>query len=45
MSDAEEKNNERPGEEGDFPTASFNGSAPGEQIGHSASSGSWDVVQ
>ncbi|MHC4175381.1 MAG: protein kinase domain-containing protein, partial [Planctomycetota bacterium] len=33
MSDAEEKNNERPGKEKDRPTASFSGSAPGEQIG------------
>ncbi|MHC4596403.1 MAG: serine/threonine-protein kinase, partial [Planctomycetota bacterium] len=33
MSDAEAKNDKRPGEEEDYPTASFNGSAPGEQIG------------
>ncbi len=33
MSDAEEKNNERPGKEKDRPTASFRGSSPGEQIG------------
>jgi serine/threonine protein kinase/Tol biopolymer transport system component len=33
MGEAEEKSNKQPGEEGDFPTASFSGSAPGGQIG------------
>ena len=33
MSDAEEKNNERPGKKENRPTASFSGSAPGGQIG------------
>jgi serine/threonine-protein kinase len=33
MSDAEEKNDKQPGMEEDRPTASFSGSAPGEQIG------------
>ncbi|MHC4488523.1 MAG: serine/threonine protein kinase, partial [Planctomycetota bacterium] len=33
MSEAEGKSNKHPGEEGDFPTASFNGSVPGGQIG------------
>jgi len=33
MSDAEEKNDKRAGKEEDLPTASFNGSAPGGQIG------------
>ncbi|MHC4174592.1 MAG: protein kinase domain-containing protein [Planctomycetota bacterium] len=33
MSEPEEKNDKRPGKEKDRPTASFSGSAPGEQIG------------
>ncbi|MHC4541543.1 MAG: hypothetical protein ACYS74_17470, partial [Planctomycetota bacterium] len=33
MSEAEEKNDKRPGKEQDQPTASFSGAAPGEQIG------------
>ncbi|NIS81831.1 MAG: protein kinase [Anaerolineales bacterium] len=33
MSDVEEKNDKRPGKEEDLLTASFSGSAPGEQIG------------
>ncbi len=33
MSEAEEKNDKRRGEEEDLPTASFSGSAPGGQIG------------